>query len=117
MTSGRSTSRSPGDARIEEYRLRCAGMIYSPDVLRHFAGGEHGAIEVEDRLDEVTSPTLVLAGRSDRTCVPEASEAIADGVADSQLLILEASGHMTFVEEPDVYVEAVSRFLGWDDDG
>ncbi len=67
----------PGDTRIEEYRLRCAGMVYSPDVLRHFAGGEHGAIEVEDRLGEVISPTLVLAGRSDRTCVPEASEAIA----------------------------------------
>jgi len=105
----------PGDTRIEEYRLRCAGMVYSPDVLRHFAGGEHGAIEVEDRLGEVTSPTLVLAGRSDRTCVPEASEAIAGGIADSQLLIFEASGHMTFVEEPDVYLEAVSRFLGWDD--
>ena len=52
----------PGDSRIEEYRLRSAGMIYSPDVLRHFAGGEPGAIEVEDRLDEVSVPTLVLAG-------------------------------------------------------
>ena len=63
------------------------------------------------------SPTLVLAGRSDRTCVPEASEAIARGIADAQLLVFEASGHMTFVEEPEVYLEAVSRFLGWEDDG
>lgn len=107
----------PGDSRIEEYRLRSAGTIYSPDVLRHFAGGEQGAIEVEDRLEEVSVPTLVLAGRSDRTCVPEASAAIADGIADAQLLIFEASGHMTFVEEPEVYVEAVSRFLGWTGDG
>jgi len=43
-----------------------------------------------------------------------AAEEIAGGVVDAQLLIFEASGHMTFVEEPDVYIEAVSRFLGWD---
>jgi pimeloyl-ACP methyl ester carboxylesterase len=28
-------------------------------------------------------------------------------------VVFEGSGHMTFVEEPEVYVEAVSRFLGW----
>jgi proline iminopeptidase len=104
----------PGDSRIEEYRLRTRGMIYSPDVLRHFAGGTAGSIEVEDRLDLVEAPTLVLAGRHDRTCPPEAAEEIAAAIVDAQLLIFEASGHMTFVEEPEVYIEAVSRFLGWD---
>lgn len=104
----------PGDSRIEEYRLRTRGMIYSPDVLRHFAEGTAGAIEVEERLDLVEAPTLVLAGRQDRTCPPEAAEEIAAGIVDAQLLIFEASGHMTFVEEPEVYIEAVSRFLGWD---
>ncbi len=104
----------PGDSRIEEYRLRTRGMIYSPDVLRHFAGGTAGAIEVENRLDLVEAPTLVLAGRHDRTCPPEAAEEIAVAIVDAQLLIFEASGHMTFVEEPEVYIEAVSRFLGWD---
>ena len=46
--------------------------------------------------------------------MPEAAEAIAAGVPEAQLLVLEGSGHMTFVEEPEVYVEAVSRFLGWE---
>jgi proline iminopeptidase len=105
----------PGDSRIEEYRLRAADMVYAPDVLRTFADGAAGAIEVEDRLHLVEAPTLVLAGRHDRTCPPEAAEEIAAGIVDAQLLIFEASGHMTFVEEPEVYVEAVSRFLGWDD--
>jgi pimeloyl-ACP methyl ester carboxylesterase len=71
---------------------------------------------VEDRLGEVTSPVLVLAGRLDRTCVVEAAEAIVAGVDDAQLVVLEGSGHMTFVEQPDVYIEAVSRFLGWTGD-
>lgn len=106
----------PGDSRIDEYRLRTKGAVYAPDVLRHFATTGYGSIDVEDRLEDVVSPVLVLAGRHDRTCPPEASEAIAAGIDDAQLLTFEASGHMTFVEEPEVYVEAVSRFLGWTDD-
>lgn len=102
----------PRDPRIEEYVTRSAGTVYEPDVLRHFAVEGYGAIEVEDRLDQVASPVLVLAGRHDRTCVPEAAEAIAAGVPDAQLVMFERSGHMTFVEEPEAYLEAVSRFLG-----
>lgn len=104
----------PLDPRIQDYAERAAGTVYAPDVLRHFATTGYGSIEVEDRLGEVASPMLVLAGRHDRTCVPEAAEAIAAGVPEAQLLVLEGSGHMTFVEEPEVYVEAVSRFLGWE---
>ena len=101
----------PRDTRIDQYVGRSAGTVYQPDVLRHFAAEGYGAIEVEDRLDLVGSPTLVLAGQHDRTCVPEAAEAIAAGIADAQLVMFEHSGHMTFVEEPEAYLEAVSRFL------
>jgi proline iminopeptidase len=101
----------PRDPRIDDYVERSAGTVYEPDVLRHFAAEGYGAIEVEERLDQVASPTLVLAGRHDRTCVPEAAEAIATGIRDAQLVVFEHSGHMTFVEEPEAYLEAVSRFL------
>ncbi len=102
----------PLDPRIQDYRLRIRDTVYAPDVLRHFAAGGVGDIEVEERLAGVSSPALVLGGRHDRTCVTEAAEAIAAGVPDAQLVIFERSGHMTFVEEPEAYIEAVSRFLG-----
>lgn len=104
---------NPVDPRIDEYLDRTADTLYAPDVLRHFAAAGYGAIEVEDRLGEVTSPVLVLAGRLDRTCVIDAAEAIVSGIDDAQIVVFEGSGHMTFVEQPDVYLEAVSRFLGW----
>jgi len=107
---------NPMDPRIDDYLDRTADTLYAPEVLRHFSAAGYGAIEVEDRLGEVTSPVLVLAGRLDRTCVVEAAEAIVAGVDDAQLVVLEGSGHMTFVEQPDVYLEAVSRFLGWTGD-
>ena len=54
---------------------------------------------------------LVLAGRHDRTCSVAAAQAIADGIPDSELVIFEHSGHMTFVEENDAYLAAVRSFL------
>ena len=71
---------NPLDPRIKEYAERSAQMEYSPDVLRHFARQEYGAIEVKERLASVTQPMLVLAGRHDRTCSMEAAESIAKGV-------------------------------------
>jgi pimeloyl-ACP methyl ester carboxylesterase len=54
---------------------------------------------------------LVLAGRHDRTCSPEAAEAMAAALPDAQLVVFEHSGHMTFVEENAGYVSAVRTFL------
>jgi proline iminopeptidase len=104
----------PLDPRIADYLERTAETVYAPDVLRYFATAGYGAIDLEDRLDEVTSPVLVLTGRHDRTCPVEAAESIAVGVPDAQLVVYERSGHMTFVEEPETYLEAVARFLATD---
>ncbi len=100
----------PLDPRIDNYVRESQGA-YSPDVLRHFAGATYGGIELEQRLGEVQSPVLVLAGRHDRICPPEAAEAIAAGVPRAELHVLEGSGHMTFVEEPELYLASVRSFL------
>jgi len=101
----------PRDPRIADYNARTAGLAGSPDVLRHFATASYGGIEVEDALGGVEHPVLVLAGRHDRTCPPEAAEAIAEGVPGAELVVFERSGHMTFVEEQDRYLEVVRDFL------
>jgi pimeloyl-ACP methyl ester carboxylesterase len=101
----------PRDPRIAEFERRSAGIVQSPEVLRHFAAADYGAIEVEDRLGDIPQPVLVLAGRHDRTCVVAANEAIAAGVPKAELVVFEASGHMTYVEENEAYLAAVRRFL------
>jgi proline iminopeptidase len=101
----------PSDPRIEEYLDRSRETRYSPEVIRAFAATGYGGIELEDRLDEIRSPVLVLAGRHDRTCPVEAAEAMSKGIRDSELVIFERSAHMTFVEEPSAYVDAVAGFL------
>lgn len=101
----------PQDPRIPAYEERTSGTRYSPEVLRVMAESGYGGLDVEDRLSAVRSPTLVLAGRHDRTCVPEAAEATAAGIPGAQLHIFEQSGHMPFVEQPQDYLNVVRDFL------
>jgi len=102
----------PLDPRIAEYEERKAGTVYSPAVLRHFSKAEYGGIELEDRLKDVTQPVLVCTGRLDRVCTVDAAEAMARGLQTAKLVIFEHSGHMTFVEENDLYLKVVREFLG-----
>jgi len=101
----------PRDPRIDDLRAAMGDAVYGPDVLRAAAVEDYGAIAVEDRLDQVVHPLLVLAGRHDRTCSLPAAEAIAAGVPDAELVVFERSGHMAFIEENDAYVAAVRDFL------
>lgn len=101
----------PRDPRIEEMRADLAAAVYAPDVLRAAAQGGYGGIEVEDRLGAITHPVLVLAGRHDRTTPAEATEGIAARIPHAQVVLFEDAGHMTYVEEPEAYVDAVRRFL------
>lgn len=99
----------PLDPRIPEYAARARGVL-SPDVLRRFAS-EDFSFELLDRLGEVRGPVLVLAGRHDRVCPVEGSEATAAGISGAKLVVFERSAHMPFVEEQASYVEALRGFL------
>jgi proline-specific peptidase len=100
----------PRDPRIALMTLE--DMVFSPAVLRASSLEGGGLdIDVEAALPSVHHPVLVLAGRHDRTCVPAAAEQIAALAPDAQLHVFESSGHMTFAEEPEEYVDVVRAFL------
>ncbi len=48
----------------------------------------------------VEAPTLVVAGASDRMIRPEASEALASGIAGAGFFVLDGVGHMLMLESP-----------------
>jgi proline iminopeptidase len=103
--------RFPAGVHLADFERQTANAVYSPEVLRQFANEDYGGIEVEDRLDRVTQPVLVLAGRFDRTCAVAGAEAIAAGIPRAELVVFEESAHMTFVEENERYLEIVRDFL------
>jgi proline iminopeptidase len=86
-------------------------MIGTPHVLRHFANIGYGNFDYVPDLHRVSKPTLVIAGEQDRTTTPRAAGALHEGIAGSRLVVLPGVGHMSFVEAPEPYIEAVAAFL------
>jgi pimeloyl-ACP methyl ester carboxylesterase len=69
---------------------------------------------VMDRLGEITVPTLVMAGRDDFLFPPEHQVALATGIANARLQIIERAGHNPHSERPAEVMEAVSDFISAD---
>jgi proline iminopeptidase len=85
--------------------------IGTPDVLRHFANIGYGDFDYVPDLHRVSKPTLVIVGEHDRTTTPRAARVLHEGIAGSRLVVLPEVGHMSFVETPEPYIEAVRSFL------
>jgi proline iminopeptidase len=86
-------------------------MVGSPEVLRHFANTGYGNFDFRPRLRDVTKPTLVVVGEHDRSTTVRAGRVLHEGIAGSELVVIPDAGHMSFVEQPEVYLDAVRRFL------
>lgn len=94
------------------------GMTTSWDLYREMWGsdgefvidGNLKSVEYTDRLPSIQVPTLIIAGDHDE-CDPSLSREMHDRIAGSQLVILPGSGHMTFVDQPHLFLSTVDSFL------
>jgi proline iminopeptidase len=66
---------------------------------------------VMDRLSEIKVPTLVLAGRDDFLFPPEHQAALAAGIANARLEIIERAGHNPHSERSAEVIEVVKSFM------
>ncbi|TMK95481.1 MAG: alpha/beta fold hydrolase [Actinobacteria bacterium] len=85
--------------------------VYSPDVLRHFSSAGYGDFDYRPQLGAVHRPTLVVVGERDRTTTVRAARVLHEGIEDSRLVVVPGVGHMSFVEDPERYLDAVRTFL------
>jgi pimeloyl-ACP methyl ester carboxylesterase len=86
----------------QQRRLAMAGKILFPIPNRR----------VSKRLYRVTAPTLVLWGEADRLIVPAYARRWAQLIPGAQVQTIPGAGHMLPYEEPQAFVNALSRFLG-----
>lgn len=85
--------------------------IGTPDVLRHFANVGYGDFDYTPDLGRVAKPTLVIVGEQDRTTTPRAARVLHEGIPGSELVVIPGVGHMSMVEAPEPYIDAVRSFL------
>jgi len=92
--------------------------VTSWDLYREM-WGSHGefvidgnlkSVEYVDKLSTIRVPTLIIAGDHDE-CDPSLSRQMNSKIAGSKLVILPESGHMTFVDQPIQFTQAVEEFL------
>jgi pimeloyl-ACP methyl ester carboxylesterase len=70
-----------------------------------------GRIDSRPHLGAIRCPTLVLAGRGDAIMPVEVLEELARGIPGAKLEIVEESGHMTQLEQPEAVTRALHIWL------
>jgi len=72
--------------------------------------GNLKSVEYVEKLPAIKVPTLIICGDHDESD-PSLSRQMNSKIAGSKLVILPASGHMTFVDQPIQFNKAVEDFL------
>jgi proline iminopeptidase len=92
--------------------------IIAWDVYREMWGsygefvinGNLTSAEYADRLPSIKVPTLITVGDHDE-CDASLSREMNALITGSKLVVLPQSGHMTFVDQPRLFIDAVQGFL------
>lgn len=69
------------------------------------------AYDVTDRLGEITAPTRVIVGAQDPVITPEVGRALADGIPDADLVVVDGASHIANIAAPDEFDAAVLEHL------
>jgi proline iminopeptidase len=85
-------------------KLRPEALIFGEtQVLRNWS--------VMDRLGEIKTPTLLIAGREDFIYPPEHQEELAATIPNARLMIIERAGHNPHDEQPAEVIRGIRQFL------
>ena len=76
----------------------------------YIINGNLVSVEYTDMLPTIKVPTLITVGDNDE-CAPSLSELIHEKISNSELVIFPQSGHLTFIDQPDMFVKSIEDFL------
>lgn len=91
-------------SRIQAMSARLGGDVFRRQAMLHRQG------EAE-RLGDITCPTLIIAARADRLRSVAESEELHAGIAGSEMVVVEHSGHMIPMETPDELLAIIAPWL------
>ena len=67
--------------------------------------------DATDLLASIACPTLILVGDHDALTPPAVAQSYATGIPGAQLKIIAGAGHLTNLEQPEAFLEAIRGFL------
>lgn len=134
VKTGDYSSKEYNDALDKFMEMYCAGKVTqdSPECLRrpkksgaeaYVVGwgqnefsptGTLAGYEFTDRLHEIKEPCLITSGAID-LCSPYIAKTMYDRIPNSKWELFEYSRHMPFVEENELYIDVLTKWLDAND--
>ena len=71
----------------------------------------HNSLPSVSRLSEIHAPTLILVGEFDISDVHAHAGAIEGGISGAERDIIINAGHLVQLEQPEILLERISRFV------
>jgi 3-oxoadipate enol-lactonase len=68
-------------------------------------------LNLTHRLGEISIPTMVVVGADDPATTVEMARTIHQGIRGSELVVLKNAAHLSNLEQPEAFNEAVLGFL------
>ncbi|MFB3819679.1 MAG: 3-oxoadipate enol-lactonase [Candidatus Methylomirabilales bacterium] len=69
------------------------------------------ALDLAERLHDIRRPTLIIVGEEDPGTPVAASRVIHERIRDSQMVILPGASHLSNLEQPEAFNQALLAFL------
>jgi pimeloyl-ACP methyl ester carboxylesterase len=91
------------------YAIKLLGQFPNPPLVEMM--NRIREFDMEEALEAIDVPTLIIAGGSDRFTTVRASEKIHEEIKGSRLEIFENQGHMTMMEGAERFNSLLSDFL------
>lgn len=113
--------RGLAEARVDVLMAQPADPVLRSEVVETMAAIDPAAYcigaeavwlaDQRDRVASITAPTLVLCGAEDLVTPPALSRELADAIAGAELEIIDGAGHLSNLEQPAKFNDALDRFL------
>ena len=85
--------------------------LLNMDIGMYMMGTLSKGYDLRPQLPEMQTPALILQGRYDWVTPMAGAQAMASGLPNPTLHILEQSGHMGFIEQPDEVVASIKDWI------
>lgn len=114
VAPGIAISQDGGRVVQETTAVRQVRAMMAGTSPRAIADGLRGLAQRPDStelLAEIDVPTLVLVGEQDQITTPADAEALARGIPNARLEVVPLAGHVSNLENPDEFTQALLRFM------
>jgi pimeloyl-ACP methyl ester carboxylesterase len=94
-----------------EARIRQMINAATPVGIAAASRGMARRADASDLLAGISCPTLVITGQDDMLIPLSETQSYAERIPSAQYVVIPNAGHLSNLEQPDVFLAAVSNFL------